>query len=371
MRVAAAVPKAKMPKQLIQVGSQPMELPDGVTVADWALERISWQNPRLRAFLGCIHITQSVLESNYSLLHCSPERLLDIWRKVRKVTGLIRSGIAPLLAAPSRIPSLEEARLNAEMALQMLERHVLRHLDRFGDEVPQDHLLDVRKLLCVSVGQINAFLQDTFGEMMAGDPRSRHDADYFLSKRFPQDIEEAEWLHATVSRLQDYLLKLEPARARYLDELSGTLRLEKRIPRGPVWEDTKVLLDVLLHGLAPKLKEVLALRGVRFYEIEILDRYAVELPTKCRVLHELHAAACESADRLGEEVGDSLAEREQSVRDRLCCEAVASLRMAALLTDLDRALQDLVTFVPLWLDSIEKRRALLLKRGPDAEAAPG
>lgn len=360
-----------MPKQFIQVGAQRIELPDGVSVTDWALEKVGWQNPRIRAFLGCIRITQGVLESNYSLLHCSPERLVDIWRKVRKVSNLIRTSIAPLLAVPSRIPSLEEARQSAEMALQMLERHVLRHLDRFGDDVSQEQLLDVRKLLCVSIGQLNAFLQDNFGELMAGDPRSVYDADYFLSKRFPQDIEEAEWLHASVSRLQDYLLKLEPARARYLDELSETLRLEKRVPRGQIWEDTKVLLDVLLHGLAPKLKEVLALRGVRFYEIEILDRYAVELPTRCRLLYELHEAATQGAERLASEVGESLPEREQSVRDRMTFEAVISLRMEVLLTDLDRAIQDLVTFIPIWLDSIEKRRALLLKRSSEEEDGEG
>ena len=63
--------------------------------------------------------------------------------------------------------------------------------------------------------------------------------------------------------------------------------------------------------------------------------------------------------------GEALVERQQSANDQKQGEAAISQRMAKLLTDLDRALQDLVTFIPLWLDSIAKRRALLLKRHPD------
>ncbi len=33
----------------------------------------------------------------------------------------------------------------------------------------------------------------------------------------------------------------------------------------------------------------------------------------------------------------------------------------------DKSLQDLVAFLPLWLQAIEKRRALLLRRAADAE----
>src|SRR6202035_1139424 len=156
------------------------------TVLDWALERVSWQNPRIRAFLGCIHILHGILESNYSILHCSPERLLDIWSKVRKVSALIRKDIAPLLAAPSRIPSLEAARQSAELSLGMADHQVIEPMERFGETVPPEQLLDLRKALCIAISQLHSFLQDTFGELMAGDPRSLHDADYFLSRRFPQ-----------------------------------------------------------------------------------------------------------------------------------------------------------------------------------------
>ena len=46
----------------------------------------------------------------------------------------------------------------------------------------------------------------------------------------------------------------------------------------------------------------------------------------------------------------------------LHCHASFSRRLATLVTDVDKALQDLVAFIPLWLQGVEKRRALLLKR---------
>jgi hypothetical protein len=37
--------------------------------------------------------------------------------------------------------------------------------------------------------------------------------------------------------------------------------------------------------------------------------------------------------------------------------------MAVQMGEIDKALLDLVAFIPLWLEAIEKRRALLLRRG--------
>ena len=48
------------------------------------------------------------------------------------------------------------------------------------------------------------------------------------------------------------------------------------------------------------------------------------------------------------------------------CHAVISRRMAALMLEIDRELRDLMAFVPIWLESISNRRALLLKRSSDA-----
>jgi hypothetical protein len=354
-------------KQVIQVGNHQIELPEGVTALDWALERVNFQNPRIRAFLGCIRLIEGVLESNYALLHCSPERLLDIWKKVRQVTILIRTRLAPLLDVPSRIPRLEDARHSAGMALVFLDDHVLVEIDRFPEEVAADQLLEIRKLLCVSIGQIHSFLHDTFGEVMAADPRSLHDADYFISRRFPRDIEEAEWLQSTLLKLQEYLHELETARPRHLASLAASLRRDETIPLRAAWDDTKSFLEALLSGLTPKLREVLSLRGVRFYEMEILDRYTFDIPARCRVLLELYETGSDAFDGIRDSVGESREAREQGVRDLIRCHAAFGRRMAAQMSEVDKALRDLVAFIPLWLEAIEKRRALLLRRSVEEQ----
>ena len=359
------------PKQVIPVGGHLVALPEGVSVTDWSLERLNYQNPRIRAYLGCIRLLESVLESNYAILHCSPERLLDIWRKVRQVSQIIGTRIAPLLAAPSCVPVLEEARQNAQVAVEMLARYVLRELDRFPEDVKPDQLMEVRKLLCVSIGQIHSFLQDTFGELMAKDPRSLHDADYFLSKRFPKDIEEAEWLHSTLLRLRSYLEKLDLVRPQHLTAIAGQVAREETIPTRAAWRGTKLFLEILLNGLTPKLKEILPLRGVRFYEMELLDRYAMEIPTRCRILLDLHEIGSATVEALKGAGGPSRQEREQNVKDLLSCHAVLGRRLVHLIQDVERLLQDLVAFVPLWLEAVEKRRALLLKRSTDEKGGDG
>jgi hypothetical protein len=362
--------RPRKPRQMIQVGNHQITLPQGVTVTDWALERLHWQNPRIRAFLGCIRLLEGVYESNYSLLHCSPERLLDIWAKVRQVADLIRTRIAPLLAGHSRIPALEEARQSAELSLHLLAGQVLEPLARFPAAISPDRLGEIRKLLCVSIGQLHAFLQDTFGELMASDPRSIHDADYFLSRRFPQDIEEAEWLHSTVGRLKDYLDRLELVRATHLTAMAESIRAGEQVPSRPSWENTGVLLEVLINGLTPKLREVLALRGVRFYEMEILDRYAVEIPVYCHLLIELHDTGCSAIAAMQATLSEARPDRPQNGRDLLACHAAVSHRIVGLLAKVDKCLQDLVAFLPLWLEAIEKRRALLLRRAAEEPAEP-
>jgi hypothetical protein len=56
------------------------------------------------------------------------------------------------------------------------------------------------------------------------------------------------------------------------------------------------------------------------------------------------------------------------VQDLLQCHAAFSRRLATLVTEIDKALQDLAAFVPIWLEGVEKRRALLLKRELEQQA---
>src|SRR5512146_1263225 len=156
-----------------------VELPVGVTTADWGLERVRVQNPSIRSYLGCSRLLEEVLDSNYAILHCSPERLLKIWRQVNEVCQLMRSELRPALEEPSVIPGLGEARHHAQDQFRLLGATVLAPIERYGPSLPVDRLPEARKLLCVSIGKIYAFLRDTFGEIVASDPRSHHDADYF------------------------------------------------------------------------------------------------------------------------------------------------------------------------------------------------
>ena len=40
----------------IQVGQHSVELPEGVSTGEWTLEKVTIQNPRIRAFLGCLDL---------------------------------------------------------------------------------------------------------------------------------------------------------------------------------------------------------------------------------------------------------------------------------------------------------------------------
>ena len=348
--------------QIYWMGDEQVQLPSSVSLAEWALEQKNWQNPCIRSFLGCINLLAGVMESNYAILHCSPERLMEIWRKVQEVVSLTRDEVAPLLQASSVVPRLDEARQGAAMALEMLDENVLAKFEQLPDQIDAEHMIEVRKLLCVSMGELHAFLQDTFGALMAADPRAQHDADYFLSRRFPQDIEEAEWLHSTVERLQEFLYSLEQARALHLADMATAVRREGMLPSRQRWGEARVFLEVLAEKVTPKLKEVLALRGVRFYEMEILDRYTVDIPTRCQIIQELWQTGREAAESIKVGSGAGRRQREQSVQDLMSCHSVLSQRLAALLMEVNRALQDLMAFLPLWLQGIERRRALLLHR---------
>lgn len=355
------------PRQFIQVANQQIPLPEGVTVADWSLEKVRVQNPRIRAFLGCIRLLNGVLESNYAILHCSPERLREIWRKVRQVSHLVRTRVEPLLGQASVVPAVEATRRGALDALALLDREALQPLDRFPEAVPTEQILEVRKLLCVSIGKIHAFLQDTFGELMASDPRSLHDADYFLSQRFPQDIEEAEWLHSTVARLDRYVDGIEERRRARLEPFLADLDRDRRLPERERWGPIHELLVDCAEGLTPKLQETLALRGIRFYEMEILDRYAMELPARCRIAQEIFSCGREIADGAGDRAAPG-AEPASGLPTHV--HAVAARRLAHVLREIDSSLRDLRAFLPLWLEGIERRRALLLKRGGEDLATP-
>lgn len=346
-------------RHAIRIGEQLVLLPRGVTIDQWSLEKNRWQNPRIRAFLGCIQLLETVLDSNFAILHCSPERLDEIWYKVRRVSEAIEKELIPLLRAESLIRNLERARQRAQTAAEILLQQTLVPLQQFPSDLPPEGLLELRKSLCTAIGKIYAFLQDAFGDIMTNDPRSRYDADYFLSRRFHRDMEEAEWLYRSVSGLEAYVQSLENPRKRQLGGLSALLRESGTFPEPHDWSETAPFLDELLSVLTPKLKQILTLQGVRFEELEVIDRYASDIPAQCQLLQTLYEVGRDTLDQMETEAGDSWQEKSQNRRDRERFAQTTSLRLAENLDRLSQPLLDLSAFVPLWREGISKRRALL------------
>lgn len=355
--------------RVIQVGDQIVELPPGVSLAEWSLEKSRRQNPRIRALLGCNHLLEEVLDSNYAILHCSPERLLEIWRRVHRVADTLRADIPPLLEERSPIPALEEARQSAKAALELLEKTVLKDLDSYATDLPSERMVAFRKLLCVTIGKLHAFLQDTFGEFMAADPRSQRDADYFLSRRFPRDIEEAEWLYASVDGLERYLRTLGQLPYRQLSLLADRLRKDGTLPSHEEWKDVQRVFRLAVDELTPMINEILALRGIRFSEMEVLDRYTRELPVRCTLLLSLYDTGREALEQAGEgrEPSGAGGGVPSETAGGKVWQQVISRRLARLITEVNSSLMDLRTFVPIWLRHIERRRALMLSKPPSPE----
>ncbi len=356
--------------QCIKVGKNRVELPSDVSLADWALEKKRWQNPRIRSYLGCIRIIEEVLESNYAILNCSPVRLHKIWQKVRRVCLLIRSEIAPTLKEPSHFPELDAALRNADAAFEELNRTLIEQVGRYSDHITSNDMPAVRKLLCISVGKLYAFLRDTLGEILANDPRSHNDSDYFLSKRFAQEIEESEWLYSSVYELHVFVEGLEKLCSSEFELILEGMRADRMITHSGDWEHLRRLIDVLLEGLTPKLRAVLLHRSIRLNEIEVIDEYAFEIPYQCKALIEVYEAGRELIEEIKSSRGISLTEREQSVDALMSCHLVFSRRMVTYLSGVNETLRDLELFISNWLSAIEKRRCMMLTKNPAEIPSP-
>jgi hypothetical protein len=339
-----------------------VELPAGVDLAEWSLERVRVQNPSIRSYLGCIRQLEEVLDSNYAILHCSPERLSRLWHRVRDVSHLIRSELVPTLEQPSVIPALGEARLHALASFRDLAETVLAPMEEYGPSLRPDQHSQVRKLLCVSLGKIYAFLRDTFGEIVANDPRSRYDADYFLSRRFAQDIDESEWLYSSVYELTDLVRGLEKTCALVLGDLQSRMREQQRIPNQEEWEEASRLLETLLGDLVAKLKSVLGLKSIRVDDMEALESHKVRLSSHCRSLRDVHSIGSEVIRQLEGTGGPTLAERGQKTRDLTTCHRVISARMVEGMTKVADALRALAADTARAREGIERRRALMLAK---------
>jgi len=344
-----------------------LDLPRDLDRDRWAHERRTGQNPRIRSYLGCTRMIEEVLDSNYVLLNCSPERMRKIWKQVRQTAEAMRSELAPTLAVRSSIPDLETARGNAQAGFEKLAETLLQEIESYPERVQEDQLPVVRELLCRSIGQIYAFLRDSFGEVMAADPRSRHEADYFLSKRFAQDIEASEWLYSSVYELCDYLDGLEKISSGSLTKLMQQTGQSKMIPSAPSWTSTERVLTTLRDELSAKLREVVSLRAIRVGDLQALDGFATGISYQCHSLIAVCTLGREVVDRLKAGDGSALEAREQSVKDLVACHETVTRRMFALASRASVLLSELNEYVPAWLAKIEKRRSLMWSKVPDAQ----
>ena len=330
---------------------------------EWPLEKLRWQNPRIRALLGSVRSLDDVLEGNFAILHCSPTRLLEIWDTVLTVCWVVQTKITLLMEQPSALPDLDEAVRNARETLTFLDGEVFAHVDRFPDH-PEEHQFDeLRKTLCITIGKLHGFLVDTLGEILAADPRSQHDVDYFLARKFPRDVEESEWLQTSVRRLDSEIGRLNSRRHADLGSVIDTMATSGRLPSPEAWQRLAAFLDMLESEFAPKLQTLAGLHAIRFGELEVLQAHARDLSEACLVVGELYATAGVVLETLTASLdgGDS----QPTHRGAADVERVLCSRIITRLRVVEDELRDLATFAPLWLNSIENRRALMLRPKDD------
>jgi hypothetical protein len=345
-------------------------LPDGVSEQQWHAEMERWQNPRLRTLLGSLRKISAVQESNTAILNSSPKRLVAIWGVVRDVAARVREDLDPVLSEPSAIDQLETAREAVASSLSHLKLTLLAQVDDLPDDPQPSQQDELRRFLCVCVGQLHAFLQDSFGNLMAADPRGRHDADYYLSKEFPRDVEESEWLYTSVITFHAEFKQIESERRRLFPAFLERIAGRQRIPEPRDWAPVESYLRFLSTEFTATLKKVLALRAIRLTELELLTHHANEIPITCRVLLELYetgrqavnALAFAQAKRTGADLGSPHAE---------VVSASVSGRLVPHVRGLDDSLRDLGAFIPIWRQGISQRRALAFRATlkPDSNEA--
>lgn len=319
-------------------------LPDGVSEDEWADEKVRFQNPRIRAFMACNQRLEKARDSNYAILHCSPVRAGEIISILREVSDLIRLAIEPLVRVPSKLPAIENARVSIEAYLDSIEQEILQEIDKLPTHIREASLKEIRKQLCVWVGKLHAFLVDCQSELLAADPRNSREDDYFSSRRFPKDVEEAEWLHASVVRLCNVVETIERERDAALAQQASKIAKAGRVLDSEQSAATTGYLKALREVLVPKLRELISLKGIRVSEIELLDSHAMTLLQQTAVASELQA------------LGESLVSPADA--------NVVSARLVEILQSLNRRVRDIGAFVVVWEKMIAQRRALLLKNQP-------
>ncbi len=337
---------------------KPLELPEGVNPAEWALEKNAWQNPRIRCFLGCIRHLDDVLESNFALLHCSPSRLKTIWAIVLEVSDLIRTDLAPLLEAGSKVPELDEAIREARRGVEELEQSVLARLDGLPRKPKNDEVDRLRPLLCEVVGRMHSSVMEALGRIMEADPRSRQDSDFFLSRQFARDVDDAEWLHTSVVRLEKYVMRIDRFRPSSLSSVAQFIIAEGTLPSEGVWATTQLFLDELTDHLVPQLQKMVGLRGIRLEELQIIKGFVSGIPQHCAVISGIFQFGGSAVDAIEGATADHADCADNKCRAVEAIKELATTQLVTQINAIDEDVAKLAAFIPEWRGKLTERRAL-------------
>jgi len=150
-----------------------------------------------------------------------------------------------------------------------------------------------------------------------------------------------------VGRLESELVQLNARHHTDLGSVIDTMAKSDRLPSPEAWQRLAAFLDELESDYAPKLKTIAGLRAIRIGELEVLQSHA-----RGAVLDTIAA----SLD------GDDSQATHRVVAD---IERVLCSRIITCLRVVEDELRDLATFVPLWMSSLGKRRALMLRPKDD------
>ncbi|MEZ5332334.1 MAG: hypothetical protein R2991_09845 [Thermoanaerobaculia bacterium] len=333
-------------------GRKQLVLPQGVSEADWASERARTQNPCIRAVLACVRRLEQLDSLNYFILRCSPEQLVQLREKLDGIVTLFEVEGLPRLREPSSIPALGRARRRAERAYSQLRAGDLARLDREPIE-RSGAGPEARRALSRTIGKLERYLEDTYGRLMAADPRSRHGEGYFLSKQFARHVRDTETLYGLVFDLDAFLEEQGQSVTRSVSALAETLMRGESPPVRTAWTPVVQFLRSVREDLAPRLAALVVMQGIRFQEARILDDLGLRLRVLAEVVLEqqVNLSEVEFRELRADGAGDSQAS------SRL----VLSQRLARNLRDLDTEYRKLREFVPSWLTNLEARRALMLR----------
>ncbi|MEN8165661.1 MAG: hypothetical protein ABFS37_16150 [Acidobacteriota bacterium] len=138
-----------------------------------------------------------------------------------------------------------------------------------------------------------------------------------------------------------------------------TMAEEGRIPTPEEWTTIENFLDHVSDGMVIRLKMILGLRGIRLSELELLGNYASSLPLMCRTLSELNDTARSVLAGIEERLGPGGDKLEAA---RSVVQSVFSEHMLTLMRSLFDQIRDLTTYLPVWRQNIENRRAMMLGR---------